>query len=230
MTLAIRADADARIGVGHVMRCIALAEAWHRSGGESLLFTVQPPQLVRAAAERRGVSVLSHDAADAAWHALVGWSRAHHGAWDVFDSYELGRDAHRSIRRAGARVLVIDDGAAHVEFDCDILVNQNVGADAVGYRVDPGTQCCFGPKYALLRREFAVPSRERRFEAPASRLVVTFGGADAHHQAARVARIVAGLTSPLEATIVSGLAPTTSAGTDAEIAGIHRSEERRVGK
>src|SRR5262245_26913105 len=138
MTLAIRADADARVGLGHVMRCVALAEAWHRTGGESILFTAVPPQFVRAAAERRGVSVRPHASADAAWLALLEWVRAHPGAWVVLDSYELGRDAHRSIRGAGARLLVIDDGAAQADFDCDILVNQNPGAGGIGYRVDAG--------------------------------------------------------------------------------------------
>ncbi len=34
MHLYIRADADGKIGTGHIMRCIALAQAWQDQGGE----------------------------------------------------------------------------------------------------------------------------------------------------------------------------------------------------
>ena len=34
MQLYIRADANSTIGTGHIMRCIALAQAWQDQGGE----------------------------------------------------------------------------------------------------------------------------------------------------------------------------------------------------
>src|SRR5439155_4636165 len=92
------------------------------------------------------------------------------------------------------------------------LVNQNIGAEDFGYRLDAATRCCLGPQFALLRSEFMRPARERRFDAPASRLVVTFGGADVQHQAARVARILEGSTPPIDATIVAGLVPIAAGG------------------
>src|SRR5262245_12246315 len=205
MMLAIRADANARIGAGHVMRCMALAEAWRRGGGETVLFAVDVPPFVAAAAERRGVSIRSHASADAARDALSDWARANAGAWVVLDSYDESADAYRQLRAAGARLLAIDDVAAHPDVDCDILLNPNIGADTLGYRVGASTQCCFGPRYALIRDEFRRPA-ERRFDRPASRMVVTFGGADVHDQAGRVARLLANAAPPLDVTIVSGQA------------------------
>jgi UDP-2,4-diacetamido-2,4,6-trideoxy-beta-L-altropyranose hydrolase len=154
--------------------------------------------------------VRSFDSTAAAWTALVAWTRTVNDAWVVFDNYDLDYDAQRAVRAAGARLLVIDDFAADRRFDCDVLLNQNVGAESLGYRVDASTRCCFGPMFALVRSDFTSLVRPRSFSARASRLVVTFGGADVHNQAARIAAILAGSTPPLEATVVAGQAHATA--------------------
>ena len=40
-TLLIRADANTHIGTGHVMRCLALAQAWQDNGG-TVTFLMAP--------------------------------------------------------------------------------------------------------------------------------------------------------------------------------------------
>src|SRR5262249_48035139 len=146
---AIRADANATIGAGHAMRSLALAQAWRRRGGDVTWFTVTPPPLVRAAVEQAGVSIEPSADADRAWSRLVRWIESHDGAWVAFDNYDLDLRAQRAAVAAGARLLVVDDCAFGAEFDCDILLNQSIGADSMTYRTAPRTRCLLGPRYAL---------------------------------------------------------------------------------
>ena len=40
-TILVRADGDAEIGTGHVMRCLALAQAWSKGGGDACFASAQ---------------------------------------------------------------------------------------------------------------------------------------------------------------------------------------------
>lgn len=106
--------------------------------------------------------------------------------WLVVDDYELGAEWERAQRRMAKKIMAIDDlGREH---DCDLLLDQNVLSPANPYagRVPSHARVFLGPRYALLRPEFA---RVRERAAPRSggvrRILVCFGGADpANHTAA----------------------------------------------
>jgi UDP-2,4-diacetamido-2,4,6-trideoxy-beta-L-altropyranose hydrolase len=205
-TLAIRADGGAGTGAGHVMRCLALADAWRRAGGSVEWFCTQMPRLLRDVLATRGIT--RHDLASADdWDVVGAWARQHSGAWVVVDGYGFERGP-AILRAAGARVIVIDDIGAWSRYDCDVLVNQNPDAGAIPYRTGAAARL-LGPAYALLRDEFllAGPS-SRTFTHPAQRVLVSFGGHDAHGQAARVVRLLRSTACAASVDVVSGLVAT----------------------
>ena len=54
--LAIRADAGTSAGAGHVMRSLALADAWQRSGGAVEWFSSEMPPMLADLIAARGIT------------------------------------------------------------------------------------------------------------------------------------------------------------------------------
>jgi UDP-2,4-diacetamido-2,4,6-trideoxy-beta-L-altropyranose hydrolase len=98
--------------------------------------------------------------------------------WMVVDHYALDAQWERTLRPRAKKVLVIDD-LANRTHACDVLLDQNYGADA-GDRYDKlvPTACrsLLGPRYALLNQ--AYPGLAPRVRRTIERILVYFGGVD----------------------------------------------------
>ena len=105
--------------------------------------------------------------------------------------------------------MVLDDGPGRCH-DCDILLDQNLGAQSDAYRgfIPANSLLLTGPSYALLRPQFLGARRkalERRSAGgPARRLLISLGAADPSNIASRV--IAASAALPLEIDVVLGSA------------------------
>ncbi len=180
--LIIRADASPEIGTGHVMRCLALAQAWLDAGGRvSMAMAACPDGLrQRLVAERVGiVAVMAPvgSAADAAFTA--DWARQEQ-ALLVVDGYRFGGEYQELLKTAGVRLLFVDDNGHASHYSADWVLNQNIHAAAALYPQRAShTRLLLGTRYALLRREFYQWSGwERSVPARAHRILVTLGGSD----------------------------------------------------
>ena len=57
-SLLIRADANAQIGAGHTMRCLALAQGWQDAGGSVTFVTATNEPFITSRLEKEGMRVL----------------------------------------------------------------------------------------------------------------------------------------------------------------------------
>ncbi len=191
MSLVIRADASLAAGTGHVMRCLALAQAWRDAVGPvCFVGSLASPALERRL-DREGVVLRppgrpAGSAADAERTAAV--ARERHARWVVVDGYHLPPDYRAAVRRAGHLLLVIDDNGDRGPYDCDVLLNQNAHAHPDLYAgCPPSVRLLLGTDYVLLRQEFLRAAPRRAHLAPhARRLLITMGGADAGNATLRV--------------------------------------------
>lgn len=182
-TLLIRADADAVMGTGHAMRCLALAQAWQDDGGLVIFAMVRPPSSVRERLVKESMEIAEIDATagtleDAARTADIASKRE--AAWVVVDGYHFGPDYQQRLKSDGLKILFVDDYGHAEPYTADIVLNQNFYAEESLYRKrETYTRLLLGPKYCLLRREFNQ-WREWKRQIPevGRRVLVTMGGSD----------------------------------------------------
>jgi UDP-2,4-diacetamido-2,4,6-trideoxy-beta-L-altropyranose hydrolase len=162
----IRVDCSRNVGLGHLMRGVALAEAAHqRELHTQVVVDPEIPSTVRAGLGATARVVGTEDE----WHDDI-------GPHDVviFDGYDFGLDDHTAARQRGARVAAIDD-QGRGDYQVDVLINQNI-VRAPPFKVPGHAKVLLGPEYALVRREFLDYRRKRG--ASGSQLLVTMGGSD----------------------------------------------------
>ncbi len=169
MRAAFRADAGPEIGIGHVMRCLTLADTMRARGFECMLATDEAGIATVPPARLQGVAIRPAAAAPPGTDILV------------VDHYGLAAAYERGARAWAKSVLAIDDLADRAH-DCDLLLDTGIGRAARDYAGLVPAQCAFllGPEFALLRPSFRV-ARERvlpRERRAVRRLLVSLGGTD----------------------------------------------------
>lgn len=182
-TLLIRADASAHIGTGHMMRCLALAQAWQDAGGHAIFaMAMQAPapetRLGEEGMETVHLATQPGSADDAG--QTVDLARRAGALTVVVDGYHFDAEYQRIIKDAGLRLLFIDDYGHADYYWADLVLNQNIHAHAGLYANRASyTQLLLGTRYVLLRREF-LKWREWEREIPdvARKVLVTLGGGD----------------------------------------------------
>jgi len=213
-----RTDANAQIGTGHLMRCLALADGLRVEGAECTFLCRAAGLGVMAGkiAEAGHVLLTLPDSPDCAADvdspqlAHAGWLPGGQlndatsclnvldgqpvADWLIVDHYALDERWEKTMRVTAARILVIDD-LADRKHDCDLLLDQNQVHDMEARyenHVPENSRRLLGPKYALLRKEFARTEGSgvigERFASP--RLLVMFGGADPQNLTLRTVNVL----------------------------------------
>jgi spore coat polysaccharide biosynthesis predicted glycosyltransferase SpsG len=167
--LLLRADADENIGSGHVMRLLALGQAWHDAGGRVAVAASAPGGLLdRIASEGWELHQLTSVHPDRADLQEVRRLAQHVSpTWIAIDGPHFDPAYVAGLSKA-TNTLLIDDLAALGAYPATVVLNQNLHASNLTYRLNPGTRLLTGRSDWPLRETPDV----------ARRLMVTFGGAD----------------------------------------------------
>ncbi len=176
--LLFRADGNATIGLGHLVRLLALADQLR--GLAPGIFLVREPtaavaQLVAAAGwEIQPLPDHQPWLAEASWLAQ---SFVKPTDIVVLDGYDFGTDYQQLIHTSGCGLVYIDDLLAWPVV-ADLLINHSPGIVAASYQATASTRFLLGPAFSLLRPPFLARAAVPHAPTPITSALVCFGGAD----------------------------------------------------
>ncbi len=207
MHIAFRADASVEIGSGHVMRCLTLADALADDGATCHFICRDLPghMIKKVTARGHAVTALPTPTADQTVRLSEALAHPVHAPWAgvpledeiaqcaevlaglapdrvIVDHYALDARWETQAVPRGVPVMAIDD-LANRPHHCDILLDQNLGREDADYEglVPPHCVLLTGPRYALLRPEFArmrSASLQRRHALSLNHVMISMGGVD----------------------------------------------------
>ena len=211
MNVAIRVDASQVIGSGHVMRCSTLAHALRESGAEVRFICRELPGNYAEWLRARGFRVellpapvvpLPPGGGYATWLGVDASTEATQSSavlqsavvdWLIVDHYALDAAWEQAVCPPSARVLAVDD-LAERNHACALLLDQNYHTAGVTRYAGlaPAAELLLGPRYALLRPDFAACRAKLRMRTGEVRkLLVFLGGSDSHNVSSTVLRAIA---------------------------------------
>lgn len=210
MQVVFRTDAGLSTGSGHLMRCLALAQALQARHVQVSFICADRPGFNSALISDMGLAlniIPALPAAEDAGHSSLIVQKIRPD-WLVVDHYGLGIEWERSLRACVPRLMAIED-LANRPHHAELLLDQNLRADAGRAYDNLLAESCtrlLGPGYALLRPQFSA-TRVRckvRSRIP-PRLLVFMGGGDEHNVTLGVLKLLKESSLQLAVDTVVGL-------------------------
>ncbi len=160
MSVWFRVDASQSIGIGHLMRCLALAQAMDDLGIE-VVFAIR--------SETRSICLSRHDWVgkiklipdNISIFQEVEWLKNQESFHDanvvILDGYQFDIQYRKQLSQLKPKFILFDDTNDTGELFADVIINTADKASQLGYEhTAPEATLCLGPRYRVLRREFEV--------------------------------------------------------------------------
>jgi UDP-2,4-diacetamido-2,4,6-trideoxy-beta-L-altropyranose hydrolase len=184
-----RADANANIGLGHITRCLAMADMLKQKF--NCFFCIRETeasifQLIERKKYKFHIFSNQNTYLEEATNfvELVGEKDI-----IVLDGYEFTGLYQKIIKERNRRLVSIVDVSNDL-FLSDVIINHSIGANVMQYQTANYTKKYLGLRYALLRQEFIKSLPKKCSNNSEAFLLICFGGADIHNLTKKIAQLL----------------------------------------
>jgi len=204
MRIGIRSDGGIKIGIGHIERCLILAQELCKNGNEAFFICKQDKKTTeKIQSEGFRVLELSPDLTlDADLRMTLRWLKIKRVKVIVTDSYKIDENYLNKLASI-AKLITIDD-LAKFPFPSDIVINQGIRAKKLPYCSSTGkTKFLLGPKFTLLRSEYSN-LRKREIKPKVKKVLVTLGATDSLNLMPKILKTLGGINQSFNITLTMG--------------------------
>lgn len=189
--LIFRADGNASMGLGHIIRSLALADML-RENFNSHFLCRNPSDAIRQQILNIcwRMTDIGHvpDEEEVPYllqHFLTGREIV------LLDGYRFDTDYQTQIKSKGNPLLCIDDIHPH-PFVADAVINHAPGILPAAYSLARHTRLYLGLNYSLIRKPFLQAAQATRTIDKIENIFICFGGADPHNLSLKVLKGICG--------------------------------------
>lgn len=173
-----RADGNSQIGLGHIVRCLALLEMLGDDFEGHFLIQDPSEALKNQILEKCPKLHVLPTSTD--YHQEAQYIRdtfLNGKEILVLDGYSFDTQYQSFLREKNTKLICIND-IPNLNFTADVVVNHTAGIQIRDFLFEPYTKLCLGTNYALLRKPFREAAARERAVQDLSKLFICFGGAD----------------------------------------------------
>lgn len=176
-----RADASTKIGYGHFIRTLALADML-KEHFECLFITIDPT----AYQQQEMGKVCPFTTLSRGSHFEDFLNLLQGEEIVVLDNYFFDTEYQRKIKTKGCKLVCIDD-MHDKHYVADVVINHALTEESL-FSVESYTRLCLGLNWALLRKPFL--EKKEKVKREKGHCLVSFGGVDWNNLTEKFARIL----------------------------------------
>lgn len=187
-SIAIRADGGTKIGMGHVMRTLVLAKELAKTNNVFYVCRVDNPLSNKY---KYGINKIKEEGFKVVYvdenNLIIELSKIHADCL-ITDSYDVDQSYFIDTKKLFEKTGYFDDMNLYY-FDVDFIINQNINAEDLKYKIDRRTKLFLGLSFVVLRNEFRK-TKTKDVNKDVNNILITLGGSDFYNYTGKIIEFI----------------------------------------